>query len=78
MRDPDRRDSSTHRAAIMKRPFDEYRDTPLWRALTSALNDLQASNEIKVETAPDYVIGYLCQELAAKWVVASSALTRDP
>ena len=57
--------------------FPQYEGTPLWRALAGALGDLQSSGEIKVETAPDYVIGYLCQELAAKWIVASSALTRD-
>ena len=60
----------------MTRPYEQYRDTPLWSALASALRDLEASREVKVETAPDYVIGYMCQELAAKWVVASSGLTR--
>jgi hypothetical protein len=58
-------------------PFAEYRNTALWRALAGALADLEASGEVVVATAPDYVIGYLCQELAAKWVIASSALTRD-
>lgn len=61
----------------MARSYEQYTGTPLWRALDAALADLQASGEIKVETAPDYVIGYLCQELASKWIVASSALTRD-
>ena len=61
----------------MAQPFTEYRDTALWRALADALADLEASGEVKVETAPDYVIGYLCRELAVKWVVASSALTRE-
>jgi hypothetical protein len=61
----------------MTRRFHEYRDTPLWRALADALAELEASGEVKVETAPEYVIGYLCQELAAKWIVASSALTRE-
>lgn len=59
------------------RRYEEYRDTPLWRALADVLTDLEASHEIKVETAPDYVIGYMCRELAAKWVVASAALGRD-
>lgn len=59
------------------RTFDEYRGTPLWRSLAGALAELEASAEIRVDTAPDYVIGYLCRELAAKWVVASSALTRE-
>jgi hypothetical protein len=61
----------------MTRRYEEYRDTPLWQALAGALADLEASREITVGTAPDYVIGYLCQELAAKWVVASSGLTRQ-
>ena len=61
----------------MAHPFQEYRDTPLWHALAGALAELEASREVRVDTAPEYVIGYLCQELAAKWVVASSALTRE-
>ena len=69
------RPSSTVQA--MTRSFDEYRDTPLWRALSATLRELEASGEIRIETAPDYVIGYLCRELAAKWVIASVALTRD-
>jgi hypothetical protein len=68
---------SSRLAAIMAILFAEYRDTPLWRALADALTELEATGEVKVETAPDYVIGYLCRELAVKWVVASSALTRE-
>jgi hypothetical protein len=59
------------------RSYDEYKGTPLWRALSSIVADLEASGEIKVETAPNYVVGYMCRELAAKWVVASEALARD-
>jgi hypothetical protein len=59
------------------RPFAEYRDTPLWRALASVLADLEASREVVVATAPEYVIGYVCRELAAKKVVGASALTPD-
>lgn len=54
----------------------DFRDTPLWAAVAGVLADLEASGEIKVQTAPDYVIGYVCDELAAKWVIASSALVR--
>ena len=61
----------------MTHSFEDYRDTPLWRALSDALAELEATREVKVDTAPDYVIGYLCQELAAKRVVASSSLTRE-
>ena len=61
-----------------RRPFVEYRETPLWRALASVLADLEASREVVVATAPEYVIGYLCRELAAKRVIDPSALTPDP
>ena len=59
------------------RPFDEYRDTPLWRALANVLADLEASREVVVATAPEYVIGYLCRELDAKRVVSPDAITRE-
>ena len=59
------------------RPFAEYRDTPLWRALASALAELEASREVVVATAPEYVIGYLCRELAAKKLVGASAVSPD-
>ena len=59
------------------RSYEEYRNTPLWQAIAGIVADLEASHEIKIETAPDYVIGYMCRELAAKWVIASAALGRD-
>lgn len=59
------------------RPFDEYRDTPLWRAIAKALSELEASREVAVATAPEYVIGFLCRELVAKKVVTMTAAARD-
>lgn len=59
-------------------PYAIYMDTPLWRALSAALDDLEGSREIAVHTGRDYVIGYLCQELSAKWIVASASLTQGP
>jgi hypothetical protein len=56
------------------RSYDEYRGTPLWRAVAGIVADLEASREISVGTAPEYVIGYLCRELAAKALVAPEAL----
>jgi hypothetical protein len=62
----------------MARPFDEYKDTPLWRSLAEALAELEASREIAVATAPEYVIGHLCQQLIAAELAAPKALTYDP
>ena len=61
----------------MQQPFPEHRNTALWRAVSSAVAELQATNEIEIKTAPDYVVGYICRELTAKWVIASAALSRE-
>lgn len=61
----------------MPRSYDEYKFTPLWRALASAVRELEANGELKIETAPEYVIGYLYQELVAKSVVEVDARTPD-
>jgi hypothetical protein len=51
----------------------KYRHTPLWDALESAISELAASRELSVNTAPEYVIEYLCRELVAKKLVVASA-----
>jgi hypothetical protein len=52
--------------------FAKYRDTPLWDAVEASIAELTSTREITVNTAPDYVIGYLCRELVAKRLVAAS------
>lgn len=59
----------------MPHPYAEYVDTRIWRAIAGALADLQASGEVRVETAPEYVIGFLCRELEAKGLVTGAART---
>jgi hypothetical protein len=66
-----------HKPQSSTQPFAEYRDTALWRAVSRALTDLEASGEVSVATAPEYVIGYLCRELAAKKVVTMTAVGRE-
>jgi hypothetical protein len=53
------------------RPFDDHRDSRLWSAIEDSINELVATREISVNTARDYVVGYLCQELIAKKLVAA-------
>jgi hypothetical protein len=62
----------------MSHPFDEYRETPLWRLLATALSELEANHEVAISTAPEYVIGYLCRRLDAARLAAPTALTYDP
>lgn len=59
------------------RVHEQYASTPLWRALEGALAKQEAGRELRVGTGRPYVLGYLCQELAARWVVTGDARTRD-
>ena len=62
----------------MAHQFDEYKDTPLWRVVAAAVAELEATRELTVSTAPDYVIGYLCQQLVAGRTTAETALAYEP
>jgi hypothetical protein len=55
------------------RAFDQYRDSALWRALDEIVSELKATGEVSLNTAPDYVIGYLCAELTARKMVSPGA-----
>jgi len=57
---------------VTSRHIAEHRHTPLWAALEAALAELAASHELSVNTAPDYIIEYLCRELVAKRLVVLS------
>lgn len=62
----------------MARLYAEYQNTPVWSALQRALADLQASGEVSLATAPDYVVGFLCRELAARRILTAEALAPTP
>lgn len=56
------------------RPLNEFRNTPLWSTIEATIAELVVTRELSVNTAPDYVIAYLCQELAAKKLITPAAL----
>ena len=60
----------------MDRSQDDLKDSALWVALQTMIAELTTTGEISVNTAPAYVIAYLCQELRAKNLVNESALHR--
>ena len=62
----------------MTHAFDEYKDTPLWRLLAAAVAELEATREIRVATAPDYVVGYLCERLVAARLTTEAARQYAP
>jgi hypothetical protein len=59
------------RSEMLTRPFDDQRDTPLWKAVEAAMSELASSKEISINTAPEYVIGFLCRELVAKKLIVA-------
>jgi len=63
---------------VTPRPFAEYQHTPLWRTVAAALAELEATREITVATAPEYVVGYLCQQLVVRGNATPEALADDP
>ena len=52
----------------------EFQGTVLWSALESIIAELETSGEIAVNTAPAYVMTYICRELVAKKVVTDAAM----
>lgn len=62
----------------MARARSKFQHTPLWAAVASTLTELQQTGELRVDTEMDYVVDYLCRELAAKRVVAPAAVDVAP
>lgn len=62
----------------MARVRSKFQHTPLWAAVSSALGELQQTGELRVDTEMDYVIDFLCRELAAKRVVVPTAIDLAP
>jgi hypothetical protein len=56
----------------------QFQHTPLWAAVASTVAELQATGELRVDTDVNYVIDYLCRELAAKQVVTPAAIDLSP
>jgi hypothetical protein len=58
------------------RPFEEHRDTRLWSAIEESIRELIATREVSVNTATDYVVGYLCRELVARKLIVPTGSER--
>lgn len=69
--------ASPHGEPVSARPFAEHRDTALWRTVAAAVGELEATREITLGTAPDYVIGYLCQQIALRHQVDAATTATD-
>ena len=62
----------------MNHPYVEFEKTPLWKTLEKAISDLQENQDVKLTTAQQYVIGYLCKQLVKRKLVAATAIKKKP
>ena len=62
----------------MPHPYEMYEGTPLWSAIASAVSGLVENRDLEVTTAPQYVVGFLCQSLVRSGLVSPEAVTRVP
>jgi len=58
----------------VKGSANEFQDSVLWLAVGGILSELNTTGEIAINTSPDYVIAFICQELSAKKLVTAEAL----
>jgi hypothetical protein len=61
----------------MMHPYTEFEQTRLWQAIDSVIIELERNQDVELSTAREYVIGYLCQQLAARQVVTPASLANE-
>jgi hypothetical protein len=61
----------------MSHPYTEFEDTALWKAVDAALAELEQNQDVKLSTAREYVVGYLCQQLASRKLVTDDSVLRE-
>ena len=61
----------------MSHPYTEFEDTALWKAVDAALAELEQNQDVKLSTAREYVVGYLCQQLASRKLVTDDSDLRE-
>jgi hypothetical protein len=57
-----------------RHPYVEYEGTLLWRAARKALADLENNEDLTISEWHQYVVGYLCKQLASKGLVNRRAV----
>jgi hypothetical protein len=50
-------------------PYRTLMDHPAWGVIDSALGDLETNNDLQLQTARRYVIGYLIEQLATEGLI---------
>ena len=50
----------------MSHQYTELEETALWETVDSAFAQLELNRDVQLNTAREYVVGYLCQRLARR------------
>lgn len=48
---------------LHKHPYIEYENTPMWNLIDKTISELEENHDIKLSTAKEYVIGYICKQI---------------
>jgi len=57
----------------MNHPYIQFENTKLWKAIDVEIEDLEKNNDLVLQTAREYVIGYLCKNLVEDGIVTDDA-----
>jgi len=49
----------TSEANNQNSPYDQYKDSPLWKTIEKAIDDLFENQDLKETTSRDLIVGYL-------------------
>ena len=60
----------------LRHPYVEYENTRLWRATKKALTDLEENHDLTISELHQYVVGYVCKQLATKGLVTREAVRK--
>jgi hypothetical protein len=58
----------------MDHPYRHFENTPAWTAIAAAIAELESNQDLHLTTDRVYVIGHLCQQLAAAGIHAGDPL----
>lgn len=61
----------------MDHPYRDIENTPAWTAIATAIRELESNQDLHLTTERAYVIGHLCQQLAAAGILAGHALPAE-
>jgi hypothetical protein len=61
----------------MDHPYRDFENTPAWKAIATAIAELENNQDLHLTTHRIYVIGHLCQQLAAKGLFAGTSILKD-